>query len=363
MPGPERKYRNLGEIIANHVPVAPPMGDRWVAEVRNPFEAPEPVVIVDEWGVDAAPEDREAQMRAEEALARERMRQVLLERDRIAAAKKQNQDILMKLAGTYKATVSQYFGTKLHDGMFGVEVEVEGIGLPQGIKYFEDKRDGSLRGEGREYVFAKPLSLKDSHIALSYFEKAFKGVKVDMSFRTSVHVHVNVARMNKLQLCTFLYLAHLVENALVNYCGPSRVGNRFCLRIIDAVDKTRELEQLFQTKGFRVRGEDAGKYCAINVACLPQLGSVEFRSMRGTINREEIEEWIGILNRVYEKSLTFESPKAVADLFLEVGAEAFAKEVFGEFLPVLRYEGMVEELRTNFSLLITLPYEEIADFV
>lgn len=299
---------------------------------------------------------QQGQLLAQQRIWEERARK---EHERVAKMQK-----LKEQSGMFKATVNDYFGTQNYEGgMFGIEVEVEGANLPAEIAGFKAHRDGSLRGEALEYVFRQPYSYEDTLKKLKVFEKSFKNARVDMSYRTSVHVHVNVNALNKAQLCTFLYLSYLFETALVNYCGPTRIGNRFCLRIIDAVDKVRELEAAFVTRGFQVHNEDAGKYSAINLACTPKYGSVEFRSMRGTVSAEEIGNWVSLLNQLYNAALKYKHPRDVAQDFLDLGAKGFAEKVFEDFYKVVSYEDLEHDLRTNFSLLISLPYEEIKDFV
>jgi hypothetical protein len=274
-----------------------------------------------------------------------------------------------------KAKVKEMFKYRLSDmlgwgrpldGMYGLEVEVEGQNLPREIKGFRTEHDGSLRGEeNMEYIFERPMSLREAEAAVKLFGKTFKkeDVVVDMSYRTSVHVHVNVSSLNKQQICTFLYLAYLVETALVNFCGPTRIGNRFCLRLIDAQDKIAELEQFFQVGGVHVYDANKGKYSAINLAPMRTQGSVEFRSMKGTVDKDEIINWLNIINRVYEAALGFKGPEEVATFYLSEGPKALAQRVFGEYYDKLEYDSLEDDIRMNFSLLIGLPFEEIKDFV
>ena len=54
--------------------------------------------------------------------------------------------------------LSEILGRDLVKGQIGVEIEVEGEGLPVAPTGWHGKMDGSLRG-GIEYVFRQPESL------------------------------------------------------------------------------------------------------------------------------------------------------------------------------------------------------------
>lgn len=258
-----------------------------------------------------------------------------------------------------KMNIRELYNFKPKKGMFGVEVEVEGAGLPNEIlPFFCGKEDGSLRGESREYVFIEPLDKETTLEAIDLLSNVLTHESnVDMSFRTSVHVHVNVLEMNKKQLCTYLYFAHLLEEPLVRFCGESRVGNRFCLRLRDASAKIQDLERLFNQPKIMFPEQNAAKYTAINIATVRKYGSVEFRSMRGTVDKEVLSNWIEILDTVRAKSLTFDSPLAVAEAY-QSDPKAFFQSLFPvRQLRLLSYKGVADDIAQAFSYLITLPYE------
>lgn len=259
-----------------------------------------------------------------------------------------------------EGTVAGWYGIPMlnsEKALFGVEVEVEGEMLPREIKGFDTKEDGSLRGESHEYVFTKPLSEDGTLKALKVFSNAFKESVLDMSFRTSVHVHINMSNKTKEELCTFLYLAFLLENALVNYGGEGRIGNRFCLRVQDAEGKVEELYHLFANQGMDVFDQGRVKYSAINLACLRKFGSIEFRSMRGTTDYSTLSVWIQVLNDLFEEAKLYKTPLEVAEAYQKLGGLELAKKVFKKNFKHLDYPSLEDDMRRNYSLLIQLPYE------
>lgn len=278
-------------------------------------------------------------------------------------------DVMVKTSGTSSQTVppkeptiGQHIGVGTQ-GTFGIEVEVEGANLLKAIAgKWTDKDDGSLRGESREYVLRKPLKLNEAKASIIDLKKALDKNKavLDFSFRTSVHVHVNVLDMTKKELHCFLYLSHLFEDALVNYSGHPRVGNRFCLRCCDAEYKLVSMFSFFKEKsGFRHLNEEHLKYSAINIAPVATQGSVEFRSMRGTLDENVLHPWLDVLAnlKIIAKETT------VAELAKEASnsPNSLIKKVFGPHLPVFDYPSIKDDLRKNYSMLIEMPYLKVGN--
>lgn len=191
-------------------------------------------------------------------------------------------------------------------GVFGIEVEVEGDNLPKidPLSIWKVVKDGSLRGEAAEYVLRKPLDLKEAVNGIIHLNEMLADSPLRMSFRTSVHVHVNVLNMRMSQMKRFIITSFLLENLLVAFSGEERIGNRFCLRVVDAEFQLNYIKLLMQetTQLHRIANDEA-KYAAINLVTIRNYGSVEFRSFQGTTNPEQIKNWIEILNKIYEFAL------------------------------------------------------------
>lgn len=258
-------------------------------------------------------------------------------------------------------SVGRYIGVATK-GTFGIEIEVEGRNLLQAIAgKWTDKADGSLRGESREYILRKPLDLDIAKEALVDLNKALTSNKavLDFSFRTSVHVHVNVLDMNKKTLHSFLYLSHLFENALVNYSGTERTGNRFCLRCSDAEYKVGIMYDFLTRDGFMGLNEDVIKYSAINLAPITTQGSVEFRSMRGTLDTAILNPWLDVLQNIRNMSQIM----SVKDIAAEATSapKELIEKVFGDYLPLFNYSGIEQDLRRNYSMLIEMPHLKLGN--
>ena len=251
-------------------------------------------------------------------------------------------------------------------GMFGVEIEVEGAGLdiPEN-KFWRQEGDGSLRAKPEccEYVFKEPISYKDSITAVGWLNAQHKknGTVLNWSFRCSTHVHLNVQEMELSALLRLVYLYYIFENLLVKWSGEEREGNRFCLRLKDSSEIPFVIENVFRNS-LRGLNENQVRYSALNLGSLIKYGSVEFRSLSGTTDRERLSKWLnGIISlrdyAVQAKSLNQLFEKAKGNL------NSFGKEVFGEFFSELRYMNWEFDALYNMSLCINfIPlYKEVLE--
>lgn len=265
---------------------------------------------------------------------------------------------LYKLLGLGKPT----------DGDFGIEIECEGEQM-RAIKnkIWKSEPDGSLRGEypesACEYVLSKPIRFEDVEPALDHLIHHNKDAEFKLSFRTSVHVHVNVQLMTIDQLLNLVYTYLLLEQPLVNYCGDNRKANRFCLRLRDAEGLLDSVNMLFSTgyDGFQYLRNDRNRYASINLEAFNKYGSIEFRAMRGTMDKAIIMPWVSMLNNIKKFAMEMENPKAIHDLFRSVGANAFMQTVLGEEnTKILTHDSCERDINESYSLTIDLPYAYVA---
>lgn len=249
------------------------------------------------------------------------------------------------------------------DGDVGVEIECEGAGIsPSNSPFWRTEKDGSLRGsfpsEAAEFVMSQPLHIDHVEIALDSLITEQKDAKFNFSFRTSVHVHVNVQQLTEAEMLAFLYLCLLVEEPLMNFCGETRKANRFCLRYADAEGFDRTLDTLFDRGWSAVRRLDGDKirYAAINVHALQKYGSIEFRGMRGNMDKEVILPWCQTLIHLRDKAKELGSPIAVFNKYISMGNAEFITEALGRHADKFSYEDQQKDVERSFSLTIDLPH-------
>lgn len=233
-------------------------------------------------------------------------------------------------------------------GDVGVEIEVEGLRLPQGGKYWRREQDGSLRGaENAEYVLRTPLTLHQLKMALKSLAIGYKKNEsvVDESVRAGVHVHVNVQGLSIIQLYNYLTLYLVFEELLTKFCGKSREGNLFCLRACDAEFLIQALQHAAQTRRWRSLVTDDLRYASVNVKALGNYGSLEFRAMRSTKDFDVIQTWAEVLVLLREKAKEFFEPTDIINGFSEGESSTFLDRIFGQYAHIFKaYDGYEKAL-------------------
>jgi hypothetical protein len=214
----------------------------------------------------------------------------------------------------------EILGQALKKGDVGIEIEVEGQHLPDNVDpRWNATVDGSLRGENREYVLRKPLSVADARDALECLAQNMKDAKAKLafSFRTSVHVHVNCQDLTYAQYLNFLYTYFLLEEPLMTFCGKERKGNRFCLRLQDAEGMLETYQKMFTQweEGFFHIPANQVRYSAMNIEATAKYGSLEFRGMRGNMDVDMITTWVNALIYLREFAKSVDNPAKVYELY------------------------------------------------
>ena len=234
--------------------------------------------------------------------------------------------------------VDKFFRVHKQKRDVGVEIEVEGHSLYKGhLDYWYVEHDGSLRGEDNaEYVLREPLSQEGLKEALLEINKTFElhKAEVDMSRRTSTHVHINCTQLSMIELFNFITLLLIFEESLVDWCGDERNGNLFCLQSKDAEGMLQNLKKFAKGKEKGHLADDI-RYSAINLAALNKYGTVELRSLEGTLDTTRILTWVGVLLQLREVAKTFENPMdIISNLSLEA-PRAFSKRMLGKYTKFL----------------------------
>lgn len=216
-----------------------------------------------------------------------------------------------------------------YTGEVGIEIEVEGRQLPgQPASYWQLAQDGSLRGESGEYVLIKPAARDNVAKYLNYLDKQFKKheTKLNMSPRTSVHVHINMNKQTLVDCYTYIILYLIFEDLLVDYAGPNRVGNLFCLRARDAEMLIDELTKYVRTKNWAPDPAQL-RYTSVNICAIQKFNSVEFRALRGTMDQDVINEWVEILLALKDAALTYHNPQEIMQDFSLLGPSEFIRKI------------------------------------
>ena len=195
-----------------------------------------------------------------------------------------------------------------HDRRVGIEIELEELKCnpKEKLDYWKVDVDGSLRGMYSAEFISNILSIKDVLKALSNLKRY--AINYEASFRTSVHVHVDISDFGLLQLKSLLLVYSLVENILYelgggfrtdsNYCNPLNQGMSYFRKHRDGEINYYESDDHIAVYLIR----KWNKYSALNLRRVEDLGTAEFRMMEGNLNVDRLNNWCHILVRLIEYS-------------------------------------------------------------
>ncbi len=215
-------------------------------------------------------------------------------------------------------------------GEVGLEIEVEGSNLPQVIKsYWRKDKDGSLRGdENAEYILKQPCSRKSVKKFMSYLNTCFKKHKahIELSERTSVHVHLNVRDWPLFKCYNLILLYFLIEDLLGKLVGETRIGNLFCLGCRDAEYILDVLEEFARYRKFNPNPNQL-RYSAVNICALTKFNSLEFRSLKGTTDPDIIQGWVTLLLALKDAAAKLPYPTDIVTEFSKRGPQGFIEYI------------------------------------
>lgn len=251
----------------------------------------------------------------------------------------------------------------LTSGEIGLEIECEGSNLRIiDNSTWTTVQDGSLRGAfptgACEYVLKKPILGKNVKKAIELLKKdQLETVRFDFSFRTSVHVHVNVGDLTMPQLLNFIYTYTLLESPLMRYCGEERQANRFCLRIKDAEAIIGFLKDAFRKPELLTKNNQGRyRYSAMNLEAIFKYGSVEFRGMKGNLEAEYIENWTKALLSLKEFAKRADDPHDIHDVFISMPPSQFMETVLKDVYPFFSYQGEENDIIEDYSVSVEIPH-------
>lgn len=231
------------------------------------------------------------------------------------------------------------YDRNVNSARYGIEVEVEGGPWPDAPTNWDAKGDGSLDETGVEFVTRQAFGPDKFGLMLGRLDDAFNdaGTELDCGIGCSVHVHMNVQDLTPAQILSIMAAYYIVEDLMVEYAGPNRAGNLFCLRASDAEEPIWAVVNAVNNNEFpSALHNDDLKYSALNVASLRRFGTLEFRSY-GALSETPMEvlPWLNMVHRLREFALGFQTPQQVVSEFSMIGPSEFLKSVFGPELSEL----------------------------
>lgn len=132
--------------------------------------------------------------------------------------------------------------------------------------------DGSLPETGVE-IRLPPLRGEDGREAISTVAGLLDQCKAYVTSQAGGHIHVDVRDLSEEQLHSILQQWTIVQDHAFAGWAPTRRNNQYCA-------PTREVP----AKGYvKARAGQVTRYCALNIAALPQHGTLEFRLFGGAV--------------------------------------------------------------------------------
>lgn len=253
-------------------------------------------------------------------------------------------------------------------GVCGIEVEVEFLRLNRNppdevLTVWYAHADGSLRHHGVEYTMFKPMTgfaKNKAVVDLCGFINAQPFVPG--SPRTSVHTHINVQKRPPLHIWNAIVLYWILEPVLMQHCGEERIGNPFCLRLLDALALVdTSCQDLLSDTPFKMfRGNDDIRYAGLNLQPLRSFGSLEFRGMRGEYDSKLINEWSDFLVKlVHSVASWWPHPAAILDEVYNSNREAFFQKIMGDYYDSIGkpyFNKSVDDIEEGIEALLPLAY-------
>lgn len=233
----------------------------------------------------------------------------------------------------------------------GIEIELEGVNRDlyrnKRRTYWSAVKDGSLRNDGVEFIFKSPLGGDNVIKALDELVgivKAFPNVVVND--RTGMHCHVDVRDLSPRQLKTFLLLAVMFEEVLINKTG-SRNDNIFCCKFSTSDAQLKFVSNIgyLTTRNKYDTFEEVHKYASVNCRAIIEKGSLEFRYHRGTYDKAEILLWINTLlsMKLFSRNNSID-PDELTRIFSAGGGTQLFERVLGAEIAANYCDENTEEL-------------------
>lgn len=219
----------------------------------------------------------------------------------------------------------------------GIEIEVEcGHKLSSArdsLHYWEVVEDSSLRNSGAELRCVQPLAGNDLHYAIKELAATFyKHKELEVTERTSMHVHVDVRDLFPNQIGKILVAYVLLEAALYNAGGKHRYDNIYCPGVTNALEQVPLMRNVVACHNRSILNymNEWCKYTGINLRSVLERGSIEFRAHQGTVSASEVLKWVNALLKVVAFAIEYQG--TVQDMVAKAsndGPTVFGNSVFG----------------------------------
>lgn len=212
-----------------------------------------------------------------------------------------------------------------HQCIVGAELEIESVKATN-HHWFENNNvqitsDGSLRNHGKEFLLPPATVTRSIELFNGVHHRDNLALGPDpFTFRTSIHVHVNMMYSKTYQVRNFMLLYSILEPLVFGYVAKERMNNIHCVPLTYT-----NLPSWYHAP-LDILVAKWHKYTALNLLPLRELGTVELRHLEGTNNPEIYTGWLLFIEKLWLVSHTL--PSINADILMHpVVIEALAQDV------------------------------------
>lgn len=247
-----------------------------------------------------------------------------------------------------KKPLHEIFGTSKRVADVGIELEVEGVGLPGHVPHWTAKQEGSLQN-GIEYI-TKPIKVDAVELYVDNLRKYIIneiGAQIKPSYRCSTHVHVNVTTTNFEDILGFVVVFTMFEPLMLSLCGNQRDGNLFCMSSYDTGEVISSFDMMCKTL-YQIKSRgwqfERGKYSALNFGRLVDLGTLEARCFPLSMEGSVVKKWCEWLLSLRDMAAA-EPDKTFRELWKKVrqNPDWYAQKIFGlEYYQVPNASSMID---------------------
>lgn len=243
---------------------------------------------------------------------------------------------------TERATLGTLLNKTCKKGcMFGGELEVESnTKLPIiDTGTWKTERDPSLRSSlPYEYTTRSPIPFVGVERAVSSLLTTLNDKEqsepIKDSATTSWHIHLNALELTATEMMTRVFLYWLLEPIIIKHCGIKREQNTFALQLKDSYHTLRRFDTSFYTSmitepKYISRSSwfsQEQRYSSQNLCALVKFGSIEYRAMSGTLDKDEIMQWINTLTSIWTQPY-YTNPSDLLCGYYDLGIEGLCKQV------------------------------------
>lgn len=256
-------------------------------------------------------------------------------------------------AASFERNLAKLESIDLYPVDIGLEIECENLngwwsglfGSRAPFNIWKWATDGSLRESGAEFISMKmPSSYSRLPLAFLWtcFEVLNKNIP-DFSWRTSIHVHMNMLDENMEHVMKLFLLYCVFEDSLFAFANMKRKQSIFCVPVSRS-EISHAISQFLREPGTRVKQflmDNTSKYSALNLLPLTRYGTVEFRQLEGTANIRKIHRWITLLVALnnYAKNVSMDS---LCDSILSLNTTSYY-QVFKESVFTEKYSDYLDD--------------------